>query len=224
MKITLQRRLAPLALAATLVAGVTLSDSAAFAQKASASQNDLQTRTKNRVAGLFDALESRVLSLHLSGAQTSKLKGIAQKNGPVLPAIWNGSSLSAAQKKSRVRALGSDVNAVFTPAQKQKIAAAKRESVGQLIGAASWLSSELNLSVAQQNQMQSIAMTSYQKMRAPGRGAAENGAVRDVVSGANAQFTRILTPPQQSKWRTIQKAAGAEFVRRANFYRAMLSS
>lgn len=229
MKIIAPSRFAPLALAATFALGGWLSAPHVFAQKASAPQkmkapqNDLQTRTRNRVAELFGVLESRVESLQLSDAQKSKLMGIAQKNGAILPAMWNGSSLSAAQKTSRVHGLSRDINAVFTPAQKQKVAAAKRESVGQLIGTASWVSGELGLSVAQQSQMQQIAMSAYQKGRAPGRGQLQSAAVRDVAADANAQFTRILTPPQKMKWSVIQSAASAEFNKQSRLVRAMFS-
>ncbi|PQV65110.1 hypothetical protein B1R32_102117 [Abditibacterium utsteinense] len=223
MKISLQRRLAPFTLAATLIAGATLSAPSAMAQKATSPRNDLQTRTKNRVSELFGALENRVQALHLSGAQQLQLKGIVQKNGAILPAMRNGSSLSTAQKQSRVHGLSRQINAVFTPAQNQEIAAAKRESVGQLIGAASWVSGELGLSVAQQNKMQQIAMAAYQKSRVPARGKIQTVAVRDVVFNANSQFTRILTPPQKMKWSVIQSAASAEFGKQSQLFHEMFS-
>ena len=224
MKTSLQRRLAPLVLAATLVCGATISRSEVFAQPASAPQSDLRLRTQNRISELFGMLGNRTAALNLSAAQKIKLKQIASKNAPLAQAVWNNKPLSTSQRKAKADALKREMAAVLTPSQKRLVEASKREAVGQLIGTASWISGELNLSVEQQNKAQQILSNLYFKGRTQVRAENKAGTLRGLISDSNAQFKQILTPQQRAKWTVIQSVASEQFARRAQFLKMALTS
>ncbi len=228
MKTSLQRRFAPLALAATLAAnllgGATISQPQAFAQPAATPQNDLRVRTQNRIEELFGMVGNRTSALNLSAAQKAKLKEIARKNAPLAQAVWNNKSLSMTQKQAKAVAIKREMAAVLTPAQKQLVAASKREAVGQLIGTASWISGELNLSLTQQNQAQQILSSLYRRGLTQVRAATGEDTLRSLILSSNSQFKQILTPSQQAKWAVIQSVASEQAMKRARFLKVAFNS
>lgn len=214
MKFHLARRIAPLTLAAAAFVG------GAFLVPAQAqtAANPLAARTQKRVASLFQVAGKSAGQLNLSAVQQAKLKIIAQKNAPLLRAIWSDNSLSQTQKMGKVRALRNETAAVFTPVQQKQLATAKTTAMMQLFQTASWVSSELDLSGLQQETIQGIVLQSYRKSS----GAAGSfGALRDLITGTSGQIDATLTPSQRAKWNVIKGAARSEFAKNAKVLRVM---
>lgn len=214
IKFPITRRFAPLALAA-----VTLSGGAFFAPaQAQNAASPLVIRTQKRVASLFQVAGKSARELDISTAQRSKLRFIAQKNAPLAKAIWGDTSLTPTQKTSKLRAMQNEAGAIFTPAQKQKLANAKTTAMMQLFQTASWVSGELNLTGPQQEKIQGIVLQSYRKSSGAAGGF---GALRGLILDTSGQIDAALTPSQRAKWLVIKGAARSEFDKNAKVLRAM---
>lgn len=213
MKFPITPRLAPLTLAALALFG-----GAFVPAHAQNTPNPLAIRTKQRVASLFQVAGKSARQLNLSAAQQAKLQRIAQKNAPLIRAAWSDNSLTQSQKTAKLRALQSEASAVFTPAQKQRLASAKTTAMMQLFQTASWVSGELDLSGAQQEKIQGIVLQSYRKSS---DAAGSFGALRGLITGTSSQIDGVLTPVQRAKWSVIQGAARSEFAKNARVLRAL---
>ena len=212
IKAFLTERFALSTLVATSLLGAEFS-SMALAQNA---PDPLAARTQKRVASLFQSATKGVREMGLSAGQQAKLKSIAQKNAPLARAIWSDGSLTPMQKAVKIRALQNEASAVFTPVQKQKLAAAKTEAMMQLFQTASWVSDELRLSDPQKDKIQDIVMKNYRQSKSA---AGSFGALRSLLLDTNNQIDAALTPSQKMKWNTIKRAARAEFTKNARVLR-----
>lgn len=224
MKSYFARRLAPLTVGPAVCLAASLSGAFFAPARAQSAPNPLATRTKARVASLFQTATRSAQELRLSPSQQDRLKGIAQRNMPLARAIWSDNSLSQSQKLGKIRALKAQTAAVFTPAQKQKLQVAQMSAMTQLFQTASWVSSELNLSVAQRETIQSLVLKSYRQSSgtASGGAAGSFGTLRDLIQDSSGRISAILTPAQRAKWSVIQGAARSELVRGAKVVRSML--
>ncbi|RYG62600.1 hypothetical protein EON80_22840 [bacterium] len=204
-------RITPLALSAFLLGG-------AFVQAHAAPQkpSNLQARTQTRMQSLLKVASGRFEDLGLSPAQKSKMGAIARKNKPLIQAVWSDNSLSQSQKASQVRKLEKEASAVLTPAQKQKLSAAKGEAMGKVFETAMWVSQELNLTGAQQNQLRNIVMDSYRKSS-----GGDFGALRGLIVDTSGKVDKVLTPAQRSKWVVIKTTARQELIRQTRAWRQM---
>ena len=211
----LQRRFAPLALAATIAVSAPIATSLVFAQTASAPQNDLRARTQKQVQTLLARAGNSARDLNLSAAQRAKLKQIAQKNAPLAKAIWNDNSLSKSQKMAKMRALKSETSAVLTPTQKEKLMAARGAAMGQLFQTAMWVSNELDLSATQQEKLKNIVMGSMRTAR-----GGQMGAVRSLVLDTDGKINAVLSAAQQKKWSVMKSVAREEIGKNARVLRA----
>jgi hypothetical protein len=216
MKLFLKSRFVPLALGAVLLGGGLLQAKAQ--SKAHPPKTDLRTRTQTRVQSLFKTVGTRASNLNLSAAQKAKMRALAQKNAPLIRQIWNNNSLSQEAKARQARALESQAQAILTPIQKQKVAAAKGEAMTKMFETAIWVSHELDLTDQQQGQLRNIALETYRKTS----GSAGNlGALRSLIVDTSGKIDKVLTPAQQSKWAIIKSTARQELVRQTRTWRQM---
>jgi hypothetical protein len=216
MKLHSKPRFLPFALGAILLGGGLLQANAQ--NKVPVPKTDLRTRTQTRVQSLFKTVGTRASDLNLSAAQKARMQALAQKNAPLIRQIWSNNSLSQAAKIGKVRALESQAQAILTPAQKQKVAAAKGEAVTKMFETAIWVTHELDLTDQQQGQLRAIAMDTYRKT---GGSGGNLGALRSLIVDTSGRIDKVLTPAQQSKWAIIKNTARQELVRQTRALRQM---
>lgn len=210
---TLIIRTAPLAVGAALLVAPLFQ-----AQAAGPKSSDLRARTQTRVQSLVKVAAQRANNLQLTASQQSKLRALAQKNAPVIRAIWNDDSLSQAAKVQKVRSLKNQAQAILTPAQRQKVAAAKGEAMVKLFETASWVSQELDLTPQQQQRLQGIVMTAY---RQSGGSNGDFSTLRSLIVDTSGKVDQVLSPAQKAKWSIIKTTARQEIVRQTRSLRQL---
>lgn len=156
--------------------------------------------------------------LNLSQQQQDQAKTIFQQTGEQAKAIRNDASLTADQKKEKMKALHessqAQINGLLTPDQQKQFAELKAQGKQRMhdrkMAMGKRMAEKLNLSQQQQDQLKPIFEGSRQQAKAIWQ---DNSLTQDqkkekmqaLHESTQAQVNGILTPDQQQQWQQMRE-------------------